>query len=83
MPRKKTGKGDGQGSLLSTLNQTDATLEYMRQHPRGITPIDALKGFGCFRLGARIYDLKQQGHEIKCERVTTASGKRIARYSLA
>ena len=30
-----------------------------------ITPIDALQMFGCFRLGARIYDLRQEGLSIR------------------
>lgn len=29
-----------------------------------ISPKEALWRFGCFRLGARIYDLKQDGHNI-------------------
>lgn len=33
-----------------------------------ITPLDALEMFGCFRLGARIYDLRKDGVEIAVER---------------
>lgn len=33
-----------------------------------ITPMDALNRFGCFRLGARIYDLRQQGLPIETTR---------------
>lgn len=54
-------------------------------HLRGgnsITPIEALNKFGCFRLGARIYDLKCAGHNIITVPVTTAAGKRIACYRL-
>jgi hypothetical protein len=29
-----------------------------------ITPLDALQNYGCFRLAARISDLKNQGHAI-------------------
>lgn len=48
-----------------------------------ITPIDALEDYGCFRLGARIWDLKHKGHPIKTEIVEDRSkGKRYARYSL-
>ena len=47
-----------------------------------LTPIDALQKFGCFRLGARIYDLKQEGYNIEAERVTDKNGKRYARYRL-
>ena len=45
-----------------------------------ITPIEALDLFGCFRLGARIADLKEAGHEIKSEFVRTASGKHVKSY---
>ena len=34
------------------------------QAGRGLTPADALRDFGCFRLAARIYDLRQEGHSI-------------------
>lgn len=30
----------------------------------GLTPLEALYEAGCFRLSARIYDLRKQGHEI-------------------
>ncbi|WP_369608232.1 helix-turn-helix domain-containing protein [Snodgrassella alvi] len=38
--------------------QTIQILEFMRAG-NSITPLDALRKFGCMRLGARIYDLKQ------------------------
>ena len=46
-----------------------------------ITPLDALKLFGCFRLGARIYDLKQQGHSIESKPLRVGN-KRVAIYSM-
>ena len=50
---------------------------------REITPLDALAEFGCFRLGARIHDLKNQGYEIRTEMVKGENGKRFAKYRLA
>lgn len=48
-----------------------------------LTPMDALRRFGCFRLGARIWDLRnQQGMNIKTERHRTKNGKIVAAYSL-
>lgn len=41
-------------------------LEYMNTH-RGITQREAEDVFGCYRLSARIYDLKQRG--IKIDRI--------------
>ena len=48
---------------------------------RTITPLQALRRYGCFRLGARIYDLKRDGHRI--ETLWEENGKaRYARYRL-
>ncbi len=30
-----------------------------------LTPLEALKMFGCFRLGARVWDLKKEGYKIE------------------
>ena len=49
---------------------------------KSITPMDALNLFGSFRLGARIFDLKNDyGMNIKTEMVEV-NGKRYAKYSL-
>jgi len=47
-----------------------------------ITALEALNLFGCFRLGARIYDLKKLGHEIESDMIKIPSGKMVAEYSL-
>ena len=50
---------------------------------KSITPIEALNKYGCFRLGARIHDLKnKQGFNIETKTVES-NGKRFAEYSLA
>lgn len=47
-----------------------------------LTPLDALERFECFRLGARIYELKERGHEV--EKIwIEARGKRFAGYRLS
>ncbi|MBR4855673.1 MAG: hypothetical protein IKU94_03500 [Bacteroidaceae bacterium] len=38
---------------------------------------------GCFRLSARIADLKKRGYAIMTEKVKVDGGKYVARYSLA
>lgn len=38
-------------------SQAKRILEYLKEG-NGITPMDALDLFGCFRLGARIADIK-------------------------
>ncbi len=59
-------------------------LEILMELKRGkkITPLDALKRFGCFRLASRISDLRKQGYEIKTAMIETKTQKHIAQYSL-
>ena len=47
-----------------------------------LTPIDALERFGCFRLAARIDDLRREGLEIETK-FQHKDGKRFASYELA
>jgi len=61
--------------------QADRILCYLATG-KPLNPMLALRRFGSFRLGARIYDLKQDGHKIKTERVTRR-GKTFAEYRLA
>ncbi|MCE5268642.1 MAG: helix-turn-helix domain-containing protein [Planctomycetaceae bacterium] len=48
---------------------------------RSLTPLDALQDYGCFRLAARIAELRREGLDIECK-TETANGKRYARYQL-
>ena len=63
-------------------SQAKRILEYLKAG-NGITPMDALDLFGCFRLGARIADRKRMGYDIVTERVKVEGGKYVARYHLA
>lgn len=63
-------------------SQAKRILEYLKAG-NGITPMDALDLFGCFRLGARIADIKRMGYDIVTERVKVEGGKYVARYHLA
>ena len=49
---------------------------------QSLTTLDALTMFGCFRLSARISNLKDQGMNIITEMVEV-NDKRIAKYYLA
>ena len=62
-------------------SQTHRILGALKQGQR-LTPMDALRRFGCFRLGARIHDLRCEGHHIETSMVDVGDGKRVARYSL-
>jgi len=67
------------------MSQEDMILEYMETH-RGITQAEAVEALGCYRLSARIADLRDRG--VNVERVME-EGKnrygvptRYARYFL-
>ena len=63
------------------LSQRNAILAY-KQTGNPITGIEALDLFGCFRLPARIADLKKVGHIISSKMVKLTNGKRVAQYTL-
>jgi len=61
--------------------QANAILGYLRGGNR-VTPISALNLFGCFRLAARVCELRKAGWPITEKKVVTPTGKRVAEYSL-
>jgi hypothetical protein len=67
------------------MTQCERLLDYLK-HYRKIDPFEAWQRLGIYRLGARIYDLKQQGHMIgkRTARVFNRYGEecRIAEYFL-
>ena len=68
--------------MKTKLNTTQRILA-MLEKGRSITPIQALDMFNCFRLGARIHDLRNAGYNIKTTQYKTPSGKYVAKYKLA
>ena len=58
--------------------QKDKILTYLKSG-KGLTPITALNRFGCFRLAARIAELRKEGHTIFTDTVTK-NGKTFASY---
>ena len=50
------------------MSQNKQILRYLQTNKRGLTPIDALEKFGCFRLSARIADLRGLGWDIRTDR---------------
>jgi hypothetical protein len=64
----------------SVTSQTDQILAYLREG-NALTPLEALERFGCLRLGARVWDLKQAGFDIRSELIER-NGKRFAQYTL-
>lgn len=63
-------------------SQTQKILNFLLGGGK-ITAIEALKKFGCFRLAARIANIRDMNkYKVVTEFVVTKSKKRIARYSI-
>lgn len=62
-------------------SQTKAILHHlMTAGP--ITVLDAQNRYRCYRLGARIWDLRHLGVDIDTRRIKTSGGASIAEYKL-
>lgn len=46
------------------MNQELQILKFLQNHKRGITQKEAIERFGCYRLSARIADLRESGYNI-------------------
>lgn len=60
------------------VTQREAIYEFIKRKGT-ITPMEALMHIGCFRLSARILELRNAGHKITTEKETD-NGKTYARY---
>ena len=66
-------------NTATSASQTKQILEYMKQGNK-ITPLEALRKFGCFRLTSRIWDIERlTGVRPKRERikVQNAEGQQV------
>ena len=61
------------------MSQTESILKHLKREP--ITPIEALQNYGCFRLAARIRDLRESGYKIYTDTIEK-NGKKFAQYRL-
>ena len=62
------------------MTQNEKIKKYLTEGKR-LTAIDALSMFNCFRLAARIDDLKKEGLNIKRKMINTPySNKQVAEY---
>jgi hypothetical protein len=62
------------------MTQNDMILAHLKCG-FSLTPLDALKMFGCFRLASRISDLKKEGHNITKKMVSNGE-KSYASYKI-
>ena len=65
----------------SSASQCEQIKDWLESGNR-LTSLEALSLFGCMRLASRIHDLRERGMDIKMENIITATGKRVAQYSL-
>lgn len=49
------------------MNHKKQILAWLKKN-KSITPLDALHYIGCYRLSARIYDLRHDGHIIETDK---------------
>lgn len=64
-------------------SQNEIILEALEKGP--LTTWDAIQRFGITRLGARVFELKEDGHRIRSEMIdvrSLAGVKRVAQYTL-
>lgn len=61
-------------------SQSKRILQYL-QSGKSLNPLQALSLFGCFRLGARIWDLKDAGYKVK-SKIVKSDNKHFSQYSL-
>ena len=63
------------------MSQNKQIADYLNKG-RKLTPIDALTKFGCFRLAARISDLRNDGMNIVTKIIKLDNRKQVAQYSI-
>lgn len=67
---------------MKALDSQNALIKGWLLNGKSITPMEALNMFGCFRLSARIANLREEGLEVVTDMVTI-NDKRVARYYLS
>jgi len=63
------------------MSQKQQILQHMKQG-KAISPLYALHAFECFRLAARVEELRRDGWPVVTRIKKTPSGKHIAEYKL-
>lgn len=67
---------DTYGILAAEKTQTELTSIYLNMYG-DITPLEALNAYGCFRLSARISELRESGMNIR-----TVIAKGVKNYAI-
>ena len=67
--------------MTRTTSQNAMILNFL-ESGGSLTPIEALEKFQCFRLAARMNDLRKKGYVIETEILKDDNGKSYASYSI-
>ena len=67
---------------MSRLSSQNAMILNFLKSGGSLTPIEALQKFQCFRLAARMNDLRNKGYVIETEILKDDNGKSYASYSI-
>jgi len=62
------------------MNQTALVFEHLKREGT-ITPMEALRLYSCFRLAARIGEIRQDGHDIQTVMRTRRRGGQVVRHA--
>jgi hypothetical protein len=65
---------------MKSTDSQNALIKGWLLNGHSLTQLEALNQFGCFRLAARIADIRDEGFHIVTDMVTLENGKRVARY---
>lgn len=68
--------------MQNTIESQRKKIKQHLQAGKTITPIDALKKFGCFRLGACIWELRVLEKLPIATKMIEVKGKRVAEYAI-
>lgn len=63
-------KNQGNNTTHSPITQDMAVLKLLQERGK-INPLEALREIGCFRLSARIHQLRKEGYSIVTKRIST------------
>ena len=83
---RRAGAADFASFVNDLMSEIEATqnqrILHLLKMGRRLTPLAALRLLGCFRLSARIYELRAQGHAIKSGTRVLENGKHVSEYWL-
>lgn len=68
-------------NIKESISQSKAIAAWLMTG-HSITPLEALQMFGCLRLGARVWDLREKGMDIVSRKLQVSPRKRVSQYFL-